>query len=133
MNFETTVRIESKIETGVVYVVKRISVVERANLLMERLNETARATELVELLKNAGDNQGGPEIIRARLEFDSLMNGKLLTAALRAKLAGIEGLTLNGEAATVESFIQYGPEALVREALEAANTASELTADQQKN
>ncbi len=132
MNFETTVRIESKIEPSVVYVVKRISVVERANLLMETLNETARATELVELLKNAGDNQG-PEIIRARLELDSLMNGKLLSAALRAKLAGIEGLTLNGEAATVESFIQHGPEALVREALEAANAASELTADQQKN
>ena len=53
--------------------------------------------------------------------------------AIRTALLGIEGLSIDGEAATVESLIVSGPESLAREIAEAIAEESSITEDERKN
>jgi hypothetical protein len=52
---------------------------------------------------------------------------------IRAALLKIEGLRIDGEAATVESLIESGPENLAREIAEAIAEESSLNEDERKN
>jgi hypothetical protein len=52
---------------------------------------------------------------------------------IRTALLGIEGLSIDGEAATVESLVESGPESLAREIAEATAEESSLNEDERKN
>jgi hypothetical protein len=63
----------------------------------------------------------------------SELQARIDEQVIRTALLGIEGLSIDGAAATVESLIENGPESLAREIAEAIAEESSLSEDERKN
>ncbi|MBM3787575.1 MAG: hypothetical protein FJW30_24735 [Acidobacteria bacterium] len=121
MEYQSTVCKESRVCPGVRFQVRRLSL--------------ARRMELVREIRSAG----------AQLEFHAAGAGladQVEAASIRATvdaiylrwgIAGIEGLSIDGEPATVESFIAAGPDGLAREMADAVHGELFLSEDERKN
>ena len=121
MNYSSEVAIDSRAMPGVRLVVRRMSFARRVEL-MRRIRELARRAEF---FKAGDDPDGQMEAVLVRAEIDRLYVGWGVKA--------LEGLTVDGEPATVESLADAGPEALFREALEAVRRECGLTEAERKN
>jgi hypothetical protein len=121
MEHESTVRRESESHPGVRYTVKRMSFGRRIELLRQVREQAAKA----EFLEASNDP-------REKIEA-TLLAGEINRLYLLWGLVGIEGLEVDGQAATPELLVEAGPEALCREILAAVKAEAGLTQDEQKN
>jgi len=121
MTYDSVDRVDSTLAAGVSYLVAKISFARRMDL-MRRVRELARRAEFLEAGKDAGERLDAALL---RAEIDRLY----VTWGLR----GIDGLELDGEPATPESLLDFGPEDLFREALAAVRAAAGLSAVERKN
>ena len=122
MEYASQVEVESRAFPGVRLTVRRMS-------FGRRLELTRQVQELAKKLAflAAGEKDAASEAEQA------LLGAEVDRAYLRWGLAGVEGIDIDGMAATAESLIAAGPEALVREALEAVRREAGLSADERKN
>lgn len=92
----------------------------------------------LELMKRVRDLAARIEYFEAARDEKNRMEASLLGAELDKLylawgLAEVRGLALDGEAATPESLVERGPEALVHEALAAIKAECGLTETERKN
>lgn len=106
---------------GVEFAIARISFGRRLEL-MKRIRDLAARAEFFE----AGRDE------KNRMEA-SLLGAEIDRIYVAWGLAGIRGLELDGENATVEGLIERGPEDLFREALEAVRAECGLSETERKN
>jgi hypothetical protein len=121
MDYSSETRIESKAVPGVWFTIAKMSFGRRAELT-ERIWELAGRVEHLEAGSDA----------RSKLEA-AMVGGEIDRIYLSWGLRRIEGLTVNGEPATAEAAIAWGPEALCREMVAAIKAECGLTADEAKN
>jgi hypothetical protein len=121
MQYESFEIVESRGAPGVRLQIRRISFGRRLELARE-IRELARKIEFLEAGADPKDQISAS--IAAR-EIEQIY--------LRWGLAGVEGLVLDGTAATPESLIESGPEHLVDEALSAIRAQCGLTEAERKN
>jgi hypothetical protein len=112
---------ESKAVPGVTFAICRVSFGRRLEL-GRRIRDLSRKAEYLEAGESAEEkidaNLLGYEIERIWLEWG---------------LREIEGLTIDGEAATPESLLGQGPENLTREILAALQAECGLSEEERKN
>ena len=121
VSYESALAIQSKVMPGVKFVINRISFGRRMEL-SRRVREITQKTEFLE----AGSELG--EKIEAGIlaqEVDAMY--------LRWALVGVDGLEIDGEAATAEQLLDRGPEDLVREIVVAIKEQCGLSEAERKN
>ncbi len=121
MEYESTVKVRSKVAEDVAYRIVRMSFGRRIELT-RRVRELAAKLGFLE----AGDT---PE---ERLEAAAVAN-EIERLYLEWGLQGIEGLTIDGKPATPELLIACGPEELCREIVEAIKAECGLSEEERKN
>jgi hypothetical protein len=112
--------IASEAQRGVRFAVRLPSLGSRIELT-RRLQALTRQNEF---LANGNDLQ------QLELALSELLVQRLL---IEWGLAGLEGLQIDGQAASVESLIDRGPEALVSEIAAQIRAGCGLTEDERKN
>jgi hypothetical protein len=119
-SYSSVVWHDSKALSGVRYATRRIS-------LMQRIDLTNRAREIV--LKHEFFNAGD-----ASDQLEATL-GELLVRKLYIEwgVQEIEGLSVDGEAATVESIVAKGPEDLTDEIVATVRAELELSEEERKN
>jgi hypothetical protein len=122
MKYESRVVVESKTRPGVRVVVRRMSFGRRLDLT-RRVQEIAKKLAFLA----AAEPDAAGEAERA------LLGAEIDREYLRWGLVSIEGLEIDGEAATPAALIEGGPEELVREALEAVRREAGLSENERKN
>ena len=121
VKYESARVIPSKIFPGVKFAINRMSFGRRLELC-HRIREIAPKLEFLE----AGN------------EFDEKVEANLLgqeieNLYLRWGLAGMEGISIDGEAPSVEVLIARGPEPLAKEIVAAIQAECGLTEEERKN
>jgi len=121
VNYESSVKVESKALPGVQLTVRRMSFSRRVEL-MRRIRELAQQAEFLEAGENPGEQMNGA-LLRAEIDRTYVAWG----------VESIAGLEVDGAPATPETLATAAPEALFREALEAVKAECGLTDGQVKN
>ncbi len=124
MNWESEQEHEAKALAGVRYVLRRVSYGRRAELVRMARELTGRA----EFLEAGRDKKGPLEKLEA-----NLLGNELEQLYVRWGLVRVEGLKIDAEPATVETLIERGPEALVREIAARVRHELGLTEEERKN
>ena len=119
--YTSTVTIDSSIHPRVRFTIRRMSFTRRCELLRQ-IREIAGKAEFLQ----AGEDFG------ERVEA-GLLSCEVEKLYLRWGLAKIEGLTIDGAAATVETLIESGPEPFAKEIVGAIQRECGLTEDERKN
>lgn len=119
--YSSTNWFEAETSSGVRYALARMSFGRRLELA-RLIREIARRAEFLE----AGQDP------REKLEA-AVVNSEVDLAYLDWGLLKIEGLTIDGAAATPESVIARGPVALTKEILERIKAESGLSENERKN
>ncbi len=112
---------ESATRAGVRFEIVRVSFGRRIELA-RRIREIGRRAEYLE----AGSD------VRDKLEA-TVLTAEIDRAYLEWGLAGVEGLEIDGEAATPASLIDNGPAELAEEILSRIKAECGLTDDERKN
>ena len=120
-DYQSTIKIHSKLHPGVSYQVVRMSF-DRRMLLMRQVREIARELEFY----RAG--QTDAEQMEAHI-----LNAQIERAYISWGVSAIEGLRIDGVEATPESLLERGPEDLVHEAIQAVRAECSLTDEERKN
>src|SRR5579863_1330519 len=107
MNYESCVRLDSKVRPGVAFVVARMSLLRRMDLI-RRIRELSLKCEFL----NAGEQAG--EKLQA-----ALFSGEIDRLYITWGLQEVTGLEVDGVTATAESLLNSGPEDLFREIVDA--------------
>ena len=121
VSYESETTLEAKSVPGVRYTIRRISFALRCDLA-RRVRELSGRAEFFA----AGDS------VKERIEA-SLLANEIDQLYLRWGLAGLSGLTIDGEEATVETLIAKGPEDLALEIAAAVKRQIGLTEEERKN
>ncbi len=121
MSYQSTVTRESRAFAGVRYTVARMSLGRRIELT-KRIRELAGRAEY---LAAGEDLRGKAEAAALGAEIDGLY--------LEWGLAGIEGLEIDGQAATAELLARAGPEELCREIIASIRAECGLSEEERKN
>ena len=122
MNYESTVRTESEAFPGVWLTARRMSFGNRLDLIRRVKNLLGRLEFL------AAGEQGPVEDAEA-----AVLASELDCEYLRWGLETVDGLEIDGEAATPASLIEKGSEALVAEAVELVRREAGLSEGERKN
>ncbi len=123
MQYESVAEYRSAVAEGVVFVVRRMSFGRRLELTRE-IRNLAQRQAFLEADGNR-DPLAEADAALATAEIDRVY--------LLWGLERIEGLEIDGEAATPQGLAEAGPEGLVREALEAVRREVGLSGDERKN
>jgi len=136
VRYESALRVESATTPGVRFTIRKISFGRRTELL-RRVRELTRKVEFLE----AGQ-RSRPEGHATDVVFGEAL-GERAEAALLGReadrvylewgLVSVEGLEIDGEAATLEGLIASGPEPLCDEILRAIQAECGLSAEERKN
>jgi hypothetical protein len=121
VHYDSVIVIDSKAASGVKFAIYRVSFGRRMEL-SRRVREISRKAEFLE----AGTELS--EKIEANIlaqEIDAMY--------LQWGLVKIEGLIIDGEAATAAQLLEKGPEALAREVVGAIKEQCGLTETERKN
>lgn len=121
MNYESSRTVESATCAGVTFRIARMS-------FSRRLELTRRVRELGQRVEFQQAGEGIQDRIDAALssaEIDRLY--------LQWGLLGVEGLTIDGEAAEAGSVIERGPEEFCREIVREIRRECGLTGEERKN
>jgi hypothetical protein len=121
MNYSSVITIESSVLSGVRFSIRRVSLGARLELL-HRVRELTLKSAFYEAGKSTEDR------IQA-----SISAYELARLYLAWGVVGIDGLNIDGKAATVETLIAEGPEALCDEIVEHIRGQLQLSADERKN
>ena len=121
MNYESFRTVESKELAGVQLTVRRMSFSRRLEL-MRKIRELAQRAEFLRAGEDPAEKMDGA-LLRAEIDRIYVAWG----------VEAIEGLELDGAAATPETLVSAAPEALFREALEAVKAECGLTEAEIKN
>lgn len=121
VTYESAVWRESRQWPGVRFRVLRMSLMRRHRLMQE-----LKALAPEEAFHTA-HGEIASDVCAAELQ------ARIDEQVIRTALLGIEGLNIDGEAATVERLIENGPESLAREIAEAIAEESSLSEDERKN
>jgi hypothetical protein len=121
MNYESCTRIESKIAPGVVFVVAKMSLARRMDLI-RRIRELSVKWEFLKAGEAAED----------KLEA-ALLSGEIDRLYVNWGLQDLSGLEVDGLAATPDLLASAGPEDLFREAVAAIKAECGLTESERKN
>jgi hypothetical protein len=138
VRYESALRLVSASTPGVHFTIRKISFGRRTELL-RRVRELTRKVEFLE----AGQRlASGPEGRATDVVFGEAL-GERAEAALLGReadrvylewgLVSVEGLEIDGEAATLEGLIASGPEPLCDEILRAIQAECGLSAEERKN
>jgi hypothetical protein len=111
---------KSKTIEGVRFAIKRVSLAQRLQL-NQRVRELTLRHEFL---------KAGPAVDQLEAAWADLLVRKLY---VEWGLAGLEGLSIDGEAATVELLIDKGPEALLEEVVSAIQDEIGLSEEERKN
>jgi hypothetical protein len=120
-NYESVIWFDAETHAGVRYAVARVSFGRRIELARQ-IREVARKAEFLE----AGTNP------REKLEA-AVIGAEVDQVYLSTGLAEIEGLTIDGAAATPASLIALGPVELAAEILMRIKAECGLSEDERKN
>jgi len=120
-HYESAVWFDAEGRPGVRYQVARVSFGGRIELA-RRIREIGRKTEYLE----AGSD------VREKLEA-AVLRAEIDRAYLEWALTGVEGLEIDGVAATVEMLIEKGPLELATEILRRIKSECGLSEDERKN
>lgn len=121
MDYESERTVEAKSAPGVRFTIARMSLARRIELA-ERVRELAGRVEFLE----AGED--------ARGKLDAVvLRGEIDRVYLRWGLKRIEGLAIDGQAATAELLMEAGPEGLCREIAGAIKSEMGLSEEERKN
>jgi hypothetical protein len=121
MNYESCVRIDSKVIQGVAFVVAKMSLVRRMDLI-RRIRELSLKCEFL----NAGER--AEEKLQAAL-FSAEIDRLYVTWGLQE----LTGLEVDGVTATPELLVETGPEELFREIVNAIKAECGLSETERKN
>jgi hypothetical protein len=121
MNYESCIRVESKVRPGVSFVVAKMSFGRRMELIRQ-----VRELSLKYEFLSAGNS--GDEKLQA-----ALLSAEIDRLYVRWGLQEVAGLDVDGIAATPELLASAGPEELFREAVAAIKAECGLTEDERKN
>ncbi len=121
MNYQSTVRGESRLFAGVWFEIKRLSLSGRLDLL-RLVRREGRDLEFL------GASDGVVDQIRARE-----LTASIEAIYIRWGLSAIEGLFIDEQPATCDLLLERGPEALCREIAEAIRTECFLSEEERKN
>lgn len=121
VSYESVVRIESKTILGVTFSINRISFGRRMEL-SRQVREISQRAEFLD----AGNE------LREKIEA-SLLAQEIDAMYLRWGLVSIDGLTIDGEAATAVQLIEKGPEELMREIVSTIREQCGLNEAERKN
>jgi len=119
--YGSTVSIDSESVPGVRFVIHRISFGRRMEL----------STRVREISQKAGFLEAG-NAVQEKIEAGILAQ-QIDAMYLDWGLVGVEGLTIDGEAATPAHVIEKGPEALAREIVSAIKGQCGLSEAERKN
>jgi hypothetical protein len=121
MNYESCVRIDSKVMPGVAFVVAKMSLLRRMDLI-RRIRELSLKCEFL----TAGE--AAEEKLQAAL-FSAEIDRLYVTWGLQE----LTGLEVDGAAATPELLVNTGPEDLFREIAAAVKAECGLSEPERKN
>lgn len=121
MEYRSQVELESESVPGVRFTITRMSFARRMELI-RRIRELAARAEFLEAGGSAGEKLEAALLAR---EVDRVY--------LSWGLVTVEGLTVDGEAATPERLIEAGPEGLANEIAAAIKRECGLTEEERKN
>lgn len=121
MEYTSCKLVESENFPGVRLAIRRVSFGRRIELL-KQVRELAAKVEYLEASQDP----------REKLEA-SLLACELDRIFILWGLEGVEGLEIDGQPATPESLVKFGPELLCREALEAIKRELGLSEAEEKN
>ena len=121
VSYESVVKIESKTILGVTFSINRISFGRRMEL-SRQVREISQRAEFLD----AGNE------LREKIEA-SLLAQEIDAMYLRWGLVSIDGLTIDGEAATAVQLIEKGPEELMREIVSTIREQCGLNEAERKN
>ena len=119
--YESVVSMESSVAPNVRFTIYRVSFGRRMEL-SRRVRELSRKAEFL---------RAGPEI-QEKIEANILAQ-EIDAMYLTWGLVSIEGLAIDGEPATADRLLEKGPEALVREVVDAIKAQCGLTEPERKN
>ena len=121
VRYDSVLVVDSKAMPGVRFEVNRVSFSRRMELV-RRIREISQKAEFL---------QAGMQL-QDQIEAN-LLSQEIDAIYLRWALVGIEGLMIDGEAATVEHLIASGPEELTREILKTIKKLCGLDEAERKN
>ncbi len=121
VSYESILKISSKVMPGVTFAINRISFGRRMEL-SRRVREISQKGEFLE---------AGSEL-QEKIEA-SILAQQVDALYIHWALAGIEGLTIDGEPAGIEQLLDKGPEELMREILSAIKEQCGLSDAERKN
>lgn len=119
--YESALSVDSKSVPGARFVIHRISFGRRMEL-SRRVREIGQRAEFLE----AGNE------VQEKIEA-AILAQQIDAIYLQWGLVSIEGLTIDGEAATVAHLIEKGPEDLAREIVNAVKGQCGLSESERKN
>lgn len=119
--YESVLVIRSKAMPTVTFAIKRVSFGRRMDL-SRRAREISRKAEFLEAGSQLGD----------KIEA-GILTQEIDTMYLAWGLVSIQGLTIDGEAATADSLLEKGPDELTREVVDAIKAQCGLSEVERKN
>src|SRR4051812_48844286 len=119
--YSSTHVVESKVLPGVKLMVARVSFGRRVELMMQ-VRDMHRKSEFLRVGEEQGDKMDAA-LEEAEVQRLYVMWG----------VRDVSGLLIDGKTANVLEMIQYGPEELFQEALEAVRREMGLSEDERKN
>ena len=121
VSYESVLRLESKVLPGVRFSINRISFGRR----MELSRRVREITQKVEFLEAGSELHEKIEAGMLAQEVDAMY--------LRWALVAVDGLQIDGEAATAEQLLDRGPDELTREIVLAIKAQCGLSDTERKN
>ena len=122
MTYASLVEVESKAFPGVRLAIRRMSFGRRLELT-RRVQDLAKKLAFLAAAEADAASEAEQALLGAEIDREYLSWG----------LERVDGLEIDGETASVESLIEAGPEALVREALQAVRREAGLSESERKN
>ena len=120
-SYESVLVIRSKVMPTVTYAIKRVSFGRRMDL-SRRAREISRKAEFLEASSQLGE----------KIEA-GILTQEIDTMYLVWGLLNIQGLTIDGEAATADRLLEKGPDELTREVVDAIKAQCGLSDVERKN
>lgn len=122
MNYESTIKMESKVLPGVRYSVRRMSFGRRLELT-RKVKHLLGRLEFLAAGEHTLEEEAEAKLVASEIDREYACWG----------LKDVEGLEIDGQAATAENLLDDGPEELVAEILEAVRREAGLSEDEKKN
>ncbi len=136
VRYESALRVESATTPGVRFTIRKISFGRRTELL-RRVRELTRKVEFLEAGQRSRPEGRATEVVFGEALGEraeaALLGREADRVYLEWGLVSVEGLEIDGEAATLEGLIASGPEPLCDEILRAIQAECGLSAEERKN